>query len=913
MALLGLGSTLQAQTSIVPFGAPISITAAQGELGGRPAIATDGTNFLVVWRDPGSGNVRGARVSPGGTVLDANGIAIGNGSGPPSVAFDGSNYLVVWENAGEILGARVGTDGSVLDNPAKQITTGANSKVRPTAIAFGGGSYLIGWRDQGDGIQVARVATDATIVDGPAGFNIGHGFYPWAAYDGSNYIVVWHDNGNGLDVRGHRIGANGASLGGFTITAADGDQDHSSVACSPSNCLVVWHDGPNSFTPGVGAFAARVASDNSILDTTPIKVADGAVGQSPVVVTFDGTDYLVVWQEAVPVKFRLTDVFGRRVSVAGGVVDQTAVPVATTYGHQVAPKIAYNADTYLVAWNEGSSGGRCPGGCVYGQTLEAQAVPPGVVVFTQPQNSANATWVSEPSPTGLPIQAVYAVDATTAYAVTEGGGAPILRFDGNSWSVWISGPFRDHQYGVWSTGPNDVWTVGWCGDFFHYDGQVLQSSNCQPMTIGFGVWGSDPTNILAVGTHGAFGRFDGVVPTQQSTVGVDVSLWDVWGFAANNVYAVGEKGMIFRYDGNNFAALGNLPTKQSLNSVWGAGPNDIYAVGDSGTILRYDGASWSLQNSGTLEHLFGVWGFASNNVYAVGFNGTILHYDGVSWTPEMSGTTQHLLDVGGGGNQLWVVGNNGTILSSTVTLPAPTVNPAGVVSGASFMLGAGVAPGSITSVFGTNLASFTDNAASLPLPTTLGGATMQFNGAMSVPKFFSSPLQVNVQIPWELAGQASAALTDTVGGATSAPENVPLAPFSPGLFSTSQNGMGQGAILIANTPNLAAPQGAFPGSRPAVRGVDFLEIYCTGLGPVTNQPATGAAASANPLSHTLTTPQVTIGGVPATVLFSGLAPPYVGLYVVTLQVPTGTPTGNAVPVVLTIGGISSNTVTIAVE
>ena len=77
--------------------------------------------------------------------------------------------------------------------------------------------------------------------------------------------------------------------------------------------------------------------------------------------------------------------------------------------------------------------------------------------------------------------------------------------------------------------------------------------------------------------------------------------------------------------------------------------------------------------------------------------------------------------------------------------------------------------------------------------------------------------------------------------------------------------------------------------------------------------ATGAGAVANPLSHTLTTPQVTIGGVPANVLFSGLAPNFVGLYVVTLQVPAGAPTGHSVPVVLTIGGIQSNTVTVAVE
>ncbi|HXE74721.1 MAG TPA: IPT/TIG domain-containing protein [Candidatus Xenobia bacterium] len=250
--------------------------------------------------------------------------------------------------------------------------------------------------------------------------------------------------------------------------------------------------------------------------------------------------------------------------------------------------------------------------------------------------------------------------------------------------------------------------------------------------------------------------------------------------------------------------------------------------------------------------------------------------------------------------------------------PPPVLNNGGVVSSASFSAGAGLAPGSIAAVFGSNMAESLAFATAVPLPTTLGGATMQFTAgnAVPVPKFFAHPSQINIQIPWELAGHPSASLTDTVGGSTSAPVTVPLATFQPGLYSTNQTGSGQGAILIANTGGVfAAPVGMFPtvSSRPAVRGQDFLEIYCTGLGPVNPQPPSGAAAGTNPLSTTTTTPTVTIGGVNAPVLFSGLAPGFVGLYVVTLQVPAASPTGNDVPVVLTIGGVQSNTVTIAVQ
>ncbi|HXE76451.1 MAG TPA: hypothetical protein VNN18_12575 [Candidatus Xenobia bacterium] len=248
---------------------------------------------------------------------------------------------------------------------------------------------------------------------------------------------------------------------------------------------------------------------------------------------------------------------------------------------------------------------------------------------------------------------------------------------------------------------------------------------------------------------------------------------------------------------------------------------------------------------------------------------------------------------------------------------APDIFLNGTVNAASFAPAAPVSPGSIAATFGSNLAN-PGVAGAVPLPTTLGGATMRINGQL-IPLFFTSAGQANIQIPWEMAGQAQADIVDNFGGVNGGGEPVGLTLFAPGIFSTAQNGMGQGAILIANTTIIAAPTNMFPGSRPAHRTGgpgghgDFLEIYWTGGGPVTNQPATGAAASASPLSATTTTPALTIGGVPTPVLFSGLAPGFVGLYVVTCQVQSSTPTGNSVPVVLTQGGAVSNTVTIAVD
>jgi uncharacterized protein (TIGR03437 family) len=90
-------------------------------------------------------------------------------------------------------------------------------------------------------------------------------------------------------------------------------------------------------------------------------------------------------------------------------------------------------------------------------------------------------------------------------------------------------------------------------------------------------------------------------------------------------------------------------------------------------------------------------------------------------------------------------------------------------------------------------------------------------------------------------------------------------------------------------------------------------MYCTGLGPVTNQPKTGDAASLTVASNTTAKPTVTIGRISATYNFSGLTPGSVGLYQVNVQVPAKAPLRRSIPLQLSIGGVASNIVTIAIE
>ena len=243
---------------------------------------------------------------------------------------------------------------------------------------------------------------------------------------------------------------------------------------------------------------------------------------------------------------------------------------------------------------------------------------------------------------------------------------------------------------------------------------------------------------------------------------------------------------------------------------------------------------------------------------------------------------------------------------------SPVLTSAGLVNGASFR-GVFPAAGSIASLFGSNLASSPAFADTLPLPAALNGVTVRLND-ISAPLLYVSPGQINFQIPWELSGQAEASLTVTTAGGTSRPITIYPAAFAPGIFSVDSRGTGQGVVLTANTWELAAPSGSIPGSaaRPAARG-EIITIFCTGLGDVTNRPPSGREASADPLSETTAVAAATVGGMPASVSFAGLAPSFVGLYQVNIRIPESAPAGDAVPLALTIGGVSSNAVTIAVE
>jgi len=225
--------------------------------GGRPDVAFDGTNYLVVWA---ANWVYGARVSEAGQVLDTVPFLIGvtSGASLPQVAFDGENYLVTWFTGygGDVVGTRVAQSGNVLD-PRIDIGVASGSQEH-ARVAFGGSNYLVVWQDKRNGgleTYGARVSPRGEVLD-PDGIPVSVGgnrhFYPDVVHDGSDFIVVWQDEqeDGGFDIHGARVGNAGAVLDTFPVTALRSTQEYPVLASSDDHSLMLTWEG---WTAGYGA------------------------------------------------------------------------------------------------------------------------------------------------------------------------------------------------------------------------------------------------------------------------------------------------------------------------------------------------------------------------------------------------------------------------------------------------------------------------------------------------------------------------------------------------------------------------------------------------------------------------------------------------------------------------------------
>jgi uncharacterized protein (TIGR03437 family) len=245
----------------------------------------------------------------------------------------------------------------------------------------------------------------------------------------------------------------------------------------------------------------------------------------------------------------------------------------------------------------------------------------------------------------------------------------------------------------------------------------------------------------------------------------------------------------------------------------------------------------------------------------------------------------------------------------TVLSPGQSVTPLLNTPEPNAAQGAGLAPGSIITIWGDNLGpeiavplSLTSSGS---LATSLADTTVIIDG-QPVPLLMVQKNQINAITPYSVDGKTSATLQITRKGATSLTAQVAVVPAAPALFTNDMTGKGQGAILNQDTS-------ANSSSNPADKG-SIVVLWGEGSGQSDPAGVDGFITLPSLLPKPLLPVSVLIGGQPAEILYQGAAPDLVsGVMQINVRVPAGVASGD-VPVVVNVGPFSSQPgVTVAVR
>jgi uncharacterized protein (TIGR03437 family) len=233
----------------------------------------------------------------------------------------------------------------------------------------------------------------------------------------------------------------------------------------------------------------------------------------------------------------------------------------------------------------------------------------------------------------------------------------------------------------------------------------------------------------------------------------------------------------------------------------------------------------------------------------------------------------------------------------------PYVAPTGVANGAGSTPQATVAPGSVVSIFGANLAQNVFLEQGSPLPQTLGGVTVHV-GSRLLPLFFVSPAQINLLLPSDFT-PGPQTLTVSSQGQSDVQGTFTVAQDAPGLFPQSINGQNFAVAVHADGSSVTPVAPAVPG--------ETVTVYGTGFGATNPPRPDGFALPATPVYALVDTASVQVSGVtlPAAAAFA--LPGAIGIDAVQFVIASGLPTATNAQLTLTVNGQASNTLLLPMQ
>ncbi len=271
---------------------------------------------LFVWVDQRTGEpesrIYGARVRADGTVIDQGSIEISSAGHQtlPAVAWDGTQWLVIWTEvvggfADGIYGVRVGVDGKLLDPAPIEI---ANDPVKREAfpeVAWNGTRFIVVFTEfSGNNTIVAGLTVDSDgLATGPATpiSPFADAIEPAIAALGSTVLVAWE---HADSILASRVGLSGGpnpiavlDATPLVISASGMSREHrAAVAASTANNeWLVGFTGLETQAPDQGVYARRVAANGTLPGPARIDIDTGSGEDVSVALTAHDSAWLAVY------------------------------------------------------------------------------------------------------------------------------------------------------------------------------------------------------------------------------------------------------------------------------------------------------------------------------------------------------------------------------------------------------------------------------------------------------------------------------------------------------------------------------------------------------------------------------------------------------------------------------------------
>lgn len=281
--------------------------------------------------------------------------------GPPALATDGQKYLTVSANATAMKGVIFDTQGT-----RTPLNAALASGSFPVA-GFDGSNYWIIY-DDASSCLAQRVTPTGTVLDAspitlvtlsPGYTSITSKGFGFGKTNGLLAYSVYNNATSQHELQGILVKPDGTVSAPFSIATDLSTHLNPSVAFDGTNFLVVWEQRPSSGAT-VGNIYGVLISDTGSLVDVPFPISTAANGQYSPRVAFDGTNYLVVWldlrNQVVPIGVPYPDIYGMRVTTAGTLLDGNAgtggFPISSGGTQQrYSPSVAFTGAEYLAAWS----------------------------------------------------------------------------------------------------------------------------------------------------------------------------------------------------------------------------------------------------------------------------------------------------------------------------------------------------------------------------------------------------------------------------------------------------------------------------------------------------------------------------------------------------------------------------------